>query len=288
MPAAPGHFRNMVKSDPNAEFPAEKDRYHFYVGASPYAERLLLMRKLKGLEDIITVDYADPNIGEEGWKFTEKYPDTVNGAERLVDLYKQTDPNYQDKATVPTLWDKKKKVVVSNETADMAQFLHTEFDHLVAADKKADLYPKELAKQIEETNMFIYTQVFGPLIAAGFAPDQQARDTNLQLFYQGMDKLEEMIGNSTGDYILGEKLTDVDVAFFPVMVRFDSIFADYFFKGDIPKNIRTGYPNIHKYLRNLYWNHPEFKDTTDFENGKKLMYKGKEVPATTMPYILPL
>ena len=125
-------FLDRVSADGSSGFKAEAGRYHLYVSlACPWAHRALIVRKLKGLEEIISVSVVDPLMGEFGWKFSEKpgcVPDTVNNKQYLYEIYLASDPKCNAVVTVPVLWDKKTSKIVNNESSEIIRMLNSEFD----------------------------------------------------------------------------------------------------------------------------------------------------------------
>ena len=176
-------FRNFVSSAPDAEFPAEKDRYHLYVSyACPWAHRVLIVRKLKGLEDIIPYTSVHWEMLERGWRFPTSdeaipgencTPDPVPGHENVThlrDIYFAQEPDYKGRFTVPTLYDKKQRKIVSNESSEIIRMLYREFDGLVGEEyKKVSLLPEDLKGTIDETNEWTYHDVNNGVYKSGFA-----------------------------------------------------------------------------------------------------------------------
>lgn len=174
-------FRNFISREPGAEFPPEKDRYHLYVSyACPWAHRTLIVRKLKGLEDMISFTSVHWHMQEKGWRFAtadEKLPgenvtpDPLHeGFTHLRQIYFEQNPDYSGRFTVPTLYDKKQKKIVSNESAEIIRMLYYEFDDLLPEEyKKIDLFPEELRKEIESTNEWTYNDVNNGVYKSGFA-----------------------------------------------------------------------------------------------------------------------
>ena len=159
----PSSFRNWVTADGSSGFAAEPNRYHLYVSlACPWAHRTLIVRKLKGLEDVISFTVVDWFLGEEGWSFTDSKPkctlDTLNGCRLLREVYRISEPGYTGRVTVPVLWDKQKKTVVNNESSEIIRMLNKEFNAFCATEeqKQLDLYPDQLKEKIEELNGWIY------------------------------------------------------------------------------------------------------------------------------------
>jgi putative glutathione S-transferase len=161
----PSSFRNFIQA--GGPFPPERDRYHLYVSyACPWATRALIMRKLKGLEDIIPFTVVSPRMGTDGWPFAAVDPfpgadvDPLYQSQHVKDLYLRADPNYSGRFTVPVLWDKKQHTIVNNESSEIIRILNTEFNALVPEDKaKLDFYPAELRKEIDEVNEWVYDRI---------------------------------------------------------------------------------------------------------------------------------
>lgn len=173
-------FRNWISSKEGAEFPAEKDRYHLYVSyACPWAHRALIVRKLKGLEDIIPYTSVHWHLGEKGWRFATKdenepgvtHPDPVHPEyTHLRDIYFEQDDSYDGRFTVPTLYDVKQRKIVSNESSEIIRMFYHEFDHLLPEKyAKVDLLPSNLKDEIESTNDWTYNDVNNGVYKSGFA-----------------------------------------------------------------------------------------------------------------------
>lgn len=173
-------FRSWIENKPDAEFPAEKGRYHLYVSyACPWAHRTLIVRKLKGLEDAITYNSVHWHMGEKGWRFAtpdeklpgETTPDPLHkDYTHLRDIYFEQNPDYEGRFTVPTLYDKKQKKIVSNESSEIIRMLYHAFDDVVADEyKKVDLFPEKLQKDIEAMNDWVYNDVNNGVYKSGFA-----------------------------------------------------------------------------------------------------------------------
>ena len=153
-------FRNWITKDGSSGFPAESGRYHLYVSlACPWAHRTLVVRKLKGLEDYVSVDVVDHFMGEKGWRFNPEIPgatpDTVNGCEYIREVYFQVQKDYGGRFTVPVLWDKKAKTIVNNESSEIIRMFNSEFC-FTDQQKAVDLYPESLREKIDQLNEWIY------------------------------------------------------------------------------------------------------------------------------------
>ncbi|KAI4678389.1 uncharacterized protein J4E84_008644 [Alternaria hordeiaustralica] len=272
-------FRNWIQNKPDAEFPPEKGRYHLYVSyACPWAHRTLIVRHLKGLEDIISYNSVHWHMAEKGWRFAasdEKVsghttPDPLHeGYTHLRDIYFEQNPDYEGRFTVPTLYDKKTNKIVSNESAEIIRMLYTEFDDLVEEKyRKVDLFPKDFQKDIEAMNDWVYNDVNNGVYKSGFATTEEAYTKAVTQLFKSLDRLEESMAQSSTPYLLSSPhVTEADVRLFTTIIRFDPVYVQHF-KCNI-RDIRSGYPHLHKWMRHLYWDYPAFKETTDFEHIKK-------------------
>ena len=251
-------FRNWVTKDgspgPHGEgdFKAEAGRYHLYVSlACPWAHRTLIFRKLKNLEDIISLSIVDPLMLEEGWTLNnvdeDTIPDFVNGKTRLYEIYRLALNDYTGRVTVPVLWDMKRNTLVSNESADIIRMMNSAFDDLDGVNSKLDFYPAELAPMIDAINEAIYEDVNNGVYKAGFATEQKAYDEAVTRLFDRLDRLENLLAEQR--YLAGSRLTEADWRLFTTLLRFDAVYHGHF-----KCNIRRieDYPNLSAYLRDLY------------------------------------
>lgn len=320
-------FRNFISKEPGAEFPAEKGRYHIYISyACPWvrphltlhlppiqnltsyqATRTIIARKLKGLESFITVSCVHWYLGEKGWRFPtpsdtdaegeDVIPDPVPGHEdftHLRDLYFQSQPDFNGRFTVPVLYDKIQQRIVNNESSEILRMLNTEFNHLLDdAHAQVDLYPEPLRKQIDEANEWQYDTINNGVYKSGFATTQEAYDKAVHALFSSLDRADEHLAKSEGPYWFGDRLTEVDIRLYVTIIRFDPVYVQHF-KCNI-RDIRSGYPALHKWVRNLYWNVPAFKETTNFLHIKNHYTRSHKqinhfsiTPAGPVPDIFPL
>lgn len=248
-------FRNWLTQDGaagpsgRAGFRAEPGRYHLYVAfACPWAHRTLIMRELKGLTAMISVSAVNSFMGAEGWTFApgpETIADDVNGAQRVYELYVLADGNYSGRATVPILWDKHQRTIVSNESAEIVRMLNTAFDGVGA--NANDLYPADLRAEIDEQNAFIYPNVNNGVYRAGFATTQEAYDEAVTAVFAALDTLEDRL--ATRRYLTGPRLTEADVRLFTTLIRFDPVYHGHF-KCNVRRIV--DYPNLWAYTRDIY------------------------------------
>ncbi len=267
-------FRNWVTVDgragPSGEggFAAEAGRYHLYVSyACPWAHRTLIYRKLKGLEDIISVSVVHPLMPEESWVFGD-YPcataDEVNGASKLIEVYQITNPDFTGVVTVPVLWDKQRHTIVNNESSEIIRMFNNAFD--AWGNKEVDFYPEALREQIDEINLTIYDTINNGVYRAGFATTQSAYEEAFDLLFAMLDKLEQRLSQQR--YLLGDTLTEADWRLFPTLVRFDAVYHGHF---KCNRQQLKEYPNLWAYVRDLY-QHPGIAETVNMDHIKYHYY----------------
>ena len=247
-------FRNWVTADGSAGpsgkggFKAEAGRYHLYVSyACPWAHRTLIFRKLKKLEDLISVSVVDYLMLENGWEFKTRdgaTGDDLFGSDYLFQVYLKADPNYSGRVTVPVLWDKQQNTIVSNESAEIIRMMNSAFDGLTGSD--LDLYPAELRQEIDALNAIVYDRVNNGVYKAGFATTQAAYEEAVVALFETLDMLDQRL--ETSRYLFGNELTEADWRLFTTLLRFDPVYVGHF-----KCNIRSiaDYPNLSGYLRNL-------------------------------------
>jgi putative glutathione S-transferase len=271
-------FRNWISKEPGAEFPPEKGRYHLYVSyACPWAHRTLIVRQLKGLDDIIPYTAVHWHMLDKGWRFAEKGED-VTGANttpdplhpeftHLRDIYFSVNPNYEGRFTVPTLYDKKQNKIVNNESSEVIRMFYYAFDDILPDKyKNIDLFPEPLRKDIEETNEWVYNDINNGVYKSGFATTQDAYTKNVKQLFKSLDRIEAKLASSSGPYVHGDKLTEGDVRLYTTIVRFDAVYVQHF-KTNL-RDIRSGYPHLHRWVRHLYWDIPAFGQSTQFTHIK--------------------
>ncbi|GAB7529620.1 glutathione S-transferase family protein [Pseudomonas sp. 3A(2025)] len=266
--------RNWVTADgapgPSGEggFKAEAGRYHLYVSlACPWAHRTLIVRQLKGLETLIDVSVVSWLMLENGWTFdkaTGSSGDALDDLEFMHQRYTEDDPEYTGRVTVPVLWDKQLKRIVSNESAEIIRMFNSAFNELTG--NHLDLYPQFLRSDIDALNEQIYPAVNNGVYLAGFATSQGAYEKAFDAVFAKLDELEILLGEKR--YLAGEYLTESDVRLFTTLVRFDAVYHGHF-----KCNLRrlNEYLNLSNWLRELYqW--PGVAQTVDFEHIKHHYY----------------
>ncbi|GMG30891.1 unnamed protein product [Aspergillus oryzae] len=156
-----------------------------------------------------------------------------------------------------------------NVSAEIIRMLYYEFDDLLPANssqKLLDLYPTSLRSEIDTSNEWIYNDVNNGVYKSGFATTQEAYQKNVTTLFSSLDKIEAHLQSNASPYFFGSALTEADIRLFTTIVRFDPVYVQHF-KCNI-RDIRSGYPAIHRWLRNLYWDIPAFRETTEFEHIK--------------------
>jgi putative glutathione S-transferase len=266
--------RNWVTADgrpgPSGEggFKAEAGRYHLYVSlACPWAHRTLIVRKLKGLESLINVSVVSWLMRENGWTFdkqTGSTGDALDGHTFMYQRYLADTPDYTGRVTVPVLWDKKLKRIVSNESSEIIRMFNSAFDELTG--NRLDLYPEALRPEINRLNDRIYPAVNNGVYRAGFATSQGAYEEAFDEVFAELDALEKLLSEKR--YLSGEYLTEADVRLFTTLIRFDAVYHGHF-----KCNLRriADYPSLSNWLREMY-QLPGVASTVDFVHIKHHYY----------------
>lgn len=274
--AAPGRkpstYRNVITapgaSQGDGAFVAEAERYHLYVSlACPWASRTLIMRRLKGLEDMIGVSVVHWHMGDDGWTFEPGdgvVPDPISGAAFLRDVYLLDDPDCTTRVSTPVLWDKVTGRIVSNESADIVRMFNSAFDSLGA--REGDFYPLAARAEIDAVNDRILEGLNRGVYAAGFATSQGAYDAAVGRVFETLDWLEGRLGNRR--YLVGSSLTEADIRLFVSLVRFDPVYVGHF-KCD--RKPLIDYPALWAYTRDLY-QHPDIRPTVNFDHIRRHYY----------------
>lgn len=257
-------FRNWVTADGSSGFKAEPGRYHLYVSlACPWAHRTLIFRKLKKLEDVISVSVVEPLMLANGWELAPG-ADPVNGKRFLYEVYTEANPTISGRVTVPVLWDKQKRTIVNNESSEVIRILNSAFDAF--GDASLDFYPEDLRSEIDEINAHVYDRVNNGVYKAGFATDQRVYEQAFDRLFEALDTLDERLGRQR--YLVGDRQTEADWRLFTTLVRFDAVYVGHF-----KCNLRriADYPNLSNYLRDLY-QVDGVRETVNFDHIKRHYY----------------
>ena len=261
-------FRNWVTASGESGYLAEPDRYHLYVSlACPWAHRTVIFRKLKKLDDVISLSLVDPIRDHRGWRFTGsegEFPDEINGFSFLSEAYLKSDPSFDGRVTVAALWDKKTQRIVNNESSEIIRMLNTEFNAFT--ESTMDYYPEELRVEIDEINAFVYANINNGVYQTGFATTQTAYEMAFTTLFLALDNLEERL--SSQSYLVGNQITEADWRLFTTLVRFDPVYYGHF---KCNQKRLVDYPHLWRYTRNLY-QVPGVADTVNMDHIKRHYY----------------
>jgi glutathionyl-hydroquinone reductase len=280
-------FRNWITPDGAAGpsgrggFAAEAGRYHLYVSyACPWAHRTLIMRALKGLEEMIGLSVTHWRMGEDGWTFDAAdgvVQDGVNGVTHLYQLYTLADPACTTRSTVPILWDKATRTIVSNESAEIIRMFGSAFDGMGAA--LGDYYPEAQRDGIDALNARIYDTLNNGVYKAGFTLHQAEHEATVRALFDTLDMLEVRLGESR--YLFGDTLTEADIRLFVTLIRFDVVYHGHF-----KCNLRpvASYPGLWRFTRDLY-QHPVIRPTVRLDHIKAHYYQSQRAinPSGVVP-----
>jgi putative glutathione S-transferase len=206
------------------------------------------VRKLKRLENVIGMTVVDPIRDQRGWAFREgtgHSTDPVNGFQFLSEAYHANDPAYRGRVTVPVLWDRETRRMVSNSDDDIMQMFNSVFNRFT--DSALDLYPVDLRPEIDQLNNYIYEQVNDGVYRAGFATSQSAYEQAVRYLFNALDVLDSRL--STQRYLFGSSPVETDWRLFVTLIRFDAVYHGHF-KCNIRRIV--DYPNLFGYLKDLY------------------------------------
>ena len=267
-------FRNWITADGSAGptgqagYKAEADRYHLYVSlACPWASRTLMIRTLKGLEDMISISVVHPLMLEHGWTFEEGegvIGDPIFQARYLHEVYTAVKPDYTGRVTVPVLFDKKTKTIVNNESSEIIRMLNTAFDGLGA--KSGNYVPDQWLEEIDAVNDFVYHRINNGVYKAGFATKQEVYEEEVASLFAALDQMEERLAGQ--DYLVGNRLTEADIRLFTTLVRFDAVYFGHFKCNLKPL---TAYPKLWAYTKRIY-QLPGIAQTVNFDHIKRHYY----------------
>jgi putative glutathione S-transferase len=262
-------IRGRITADGSSGFPAEAGRYHLYVSlACPWAHRAIIVRRLLGLESVVSMSVVDPIRDERGWAFREGAGhgiDPICGFRYLSEAYLRTDPTYTGRYTVPCIWDRVTGRLVTNNYPDITIDFETELTafHQPGAP---DLYPDLQRAEIDRVNAVVYEDVNNGVYKAGFAATQKAYEAAVVPLFQRLDRLDDRL--STSRYLVGDRMTEADIRLFTTLVRFDAVYYSHF-KCNVRRIV--DYINLWGYARDLY-QRPGIGETVDWDHIKRHYY----------------
>ncbi|CAG8757677.1 3706_t:CDS:2, partial [Racocetra persica] len=238
------------------------------------AHRTVIVRALKGLEDVIGLSVVDHFLGDGGWKFSTpeetpgSIPDTVNNAKYLRELYFKVNPDYDGRYTVPVLWDKKLQTIVNNESSEIIRMFNDAFDEFVPETKGKTFYQKHLESEIDNINSWIYDKINNGVYKCGFATTQDAYNNHIGNLFEALDNVEDIL--SKNEFLVGNTFTEADIRLWTTIIRFDPVYHTHF-KTNL-KSIKCDYPNILRWARQIY-KMPKIADTVNMTHIKNHYFR---------------
>jgi len=279
-------FREWISNDGSTPYPAAAGRYHLYVSlACPWASRTIIFRKIKGLEDAIGMTIVDPFRDQKGWAFRDpersrpgsplnkldkfESTDPINDFRYLSEAYAATDPKFNERVTVPVLWDNETRKIVNNCEDDICPMFNRVFNEF-AKNKDVDLFPKDIEADQRELSEFIYDNINNGVYKAGFATRQRAYEASCQRLFDALDQMEKRLSKSR--YLFGKRIVEADWRLFCTLIRFDVVYNGHF-KCNLRRII--DYPNLQGYLVDLY-QQPGIAETVSIDHIKRHYYMTHE------------
>lgn len=260
-------FRSII--DEEGQYKQEKGRYHLYLSyACPWAHRTLIVRELKELDAVVSVSFVNPIRDDKGWCFeseNNQYIDPLNGFSYLMEAYNIMDSKYDMRVTVPVLWDKQTKQIVNNESSDIIIMLNSKFNQ--HTDSKLNLYPEGMRIEIDEINLYIYTNINNGVYKCGFAANQEVYEGEVANLFNALDKIELRLAGRT--YLVGDRLSLADIRLFVTLIRFDAVYFNHFKTN---RQHIYEYTNLWNFVKLLY-NNDQIKPTVKFDEIKDHYFK---------------
>jgi putative glutathione S-transferase len=281
-------FRKWITPDGSAgpegqdALQAEAGRFHLYVNyICPWAGRTLIARKLKKLDDIVSISILEPVMSGEGWRFGN-FPgcsgaDPEIGASYMHQIYTAADPVFTGRASVPVLWDRHQRTIVNNESADILRIFDTAFEAITG--EAPSLRPSSKDADIQALNQSLYERLNNGVYRAGFAQSQKAYEEAVADVFAMLDELEDRLSDGRS-FLTGDSVVESDIRLFVTLVRFDPAYQGLF-KCNL-KTIRE-YPMLSSYLKRLF-QMPAFADVTRIDHIKAGYYSVKALnPSGIVP-----
>jgi putative glutathione S-transferase len=263
------YIATRITADGRDGYPVEPGRYRLVVArACPWANRSIIVRRLLGLEDVLSMGVCGPTHDARSWTF-DLDPggrDPVLGIERLQEAYFARFPGYERGITVPAIVDIPTGHVVTNNYPRITLDLSTQWRRY-HRDGAPDLYPERLRDEIDEVNEVVFTDVNNGVYRCGFAGTQEAYEKAYERLFARLDWLSERL--SAQRYLVGDTITEADVRLFTTLARFDAVYHGHF---KCNRNELTEMPVLWAYARDLFQT-PGFGDTIDFDHIKRHYYE---------------
>jgi putative glutathione S-transferase len=271
--------RGFIRADGSTEFEPESQRYHIWLAWNcTWSQRTLIARNLLGLQEHVSFSMAHWHRNDGGWWFADGIDELQPDADQAWESWSretgfvQAEPRrglslwkvyvagnelYTGRASVPLLWDRKLRRLVSNESSEILRMVELEFGEL--ATRGVDLLPADLRAEIDAVNEWVYAQINNGVYRAGFARSQAAYEEAVDALFTALDRCEERLSNHR--YLCGDTLTEADIRLFPTLVRFDAVYYGHF---KCNKRRIADYPQLGGYLRDLYQT-PGFAETVQVQ-----------------------
>ena len=264
------YINDRIVAHPTApdEWPVEPGRYRLIAArACPWANRSLIVRRLLGREDALSVGMPEPTHDADSWTFglDPGGVDPVLGIHKLKDAFLARFPDYSRGITVPAIVEVSSGKVVTNDFAQITEDFATQWTAF-QREGAPDLWPAERLDELREVMQRIYTEVNNGVYRCGFAGSQDAYDAAYERLWTALDWLEQRLSDRR--YLMGESITEADVRLFTTLVRFDPVYHGHF---KCNRNKLTEMPALWGYARDLYQT-PGFGDTVDFVQIKQHYY----------------
>lgn len=262
------YIETRITRDGEDGYPVEAGRYRLVVSrACPWAHRSTIVRRLLGLEEVISIGVTGPTHDVRSWTFDldEGGVDPVLGIERLQDAYFKRAPDYPRGITVPAIVDVPTGAVVTNNFPQITLDFSTEWTEF-HRDGAPDLYPEALREEMAPVMKRIFTEINNGVYRCGFAGSQESYDAAYERLFIALDWLEERL--ATQRYLMGDSITEADVRLFTTLVRFDAVYHGHF---KCNRNKLNEMPVLWAYARDLFQT-PGFGDTVNFEQIKQHYY----------------
>jgi putative glutathione S-transferase len=262
------YITTRITADGRDGYPVEPGRYRLVVArACPWANRAIIVRRLLGLEPVLSMGICGPTHDERSWTF-DLDPggvDPVLGIERLQQAYFARIPGYGKGITVPAIVDVPTGQVVTNDFPRITLDLETEWSRY-HRDGAPDLYPERHRDEIDEVAELVYTDVNNGVYRCGFAGSQASYERAYDALFARLDWLSQRLSKQR--YLVGDTITEADVRLFTTLARFDAVYHGHF---KCNRSKLSEMPVLWAYARDLFQT-PGFGDTIDFAHIKQHYY----------------
>ncbi|MCF2571897.1 glutathione S-transferase family protein [Brevibacterium sp. UCMA 11754] len=262
------YIEDRILADPDSQWPVEPGRYRLIAArACPWANRTIIVRRLLGLEDVISIGMPGPTHDARSWTF-DLDPggvDPVLGIERLQQAFFARFPDYPRGITVPAMVEIASGAVVTNDFPQITEDFSTQWRQY-HREGAPDLWPDESREEMEKVMRLIYTEINNGVYRCGFAGSQESYEAAFDRLFAALDTIEERLSSSR--YLMGGSITEADVRLFTTLVRFDPVYFGHF---KCNRQTLRDFESLWGYARDLYQT-PGFGDTVDFTQIKQHYY----------------